>query len=94
VAIGKHSEHYSKGLLGGITMASTRYLFGDELSREKYSEVSQLPQNNEGLIFSKEITKVSGNFIQCVPTLLLHSDNPHTIGLGDTFVGGFIAAII
>ncbi len=94
VAIGKHSEHYSKGLLGGITMASTRYLFGDELSREKYSEVSQLPQNNEGLIFSKEITKVSGNFIQCVPTLLLHSDKPHTIGLGDTFVGGFIAAII
>lgn len=93
VAIGKTSSQYVDALQGGITMASTRYLFGEALSQEKYSEVSKLPLNAVGEIFATEIRKSGTDVIQCVPAFTLKTDKPATIGLGDTFVGGFITAL-
>jgi ADP-dependent phosphofructokinase/glucokinase len=92
-AIGKESIRYRKALQGGITMASTRYLFGEALSQEKYAEVSKLPLNSEGVLFASEITESETEVIQCIPAFKLSTQTPSTIGLGDTFVGGFIAAL-
>jgi ADP-dependent phosphofructokinase/glucokinase len=93
VAVGKDSAKYIAALQGGITMASTRYLFGEALSQEKYAEVSRLPLNVDGALFATEITKSGTEVIQCVPAFQLSTEKPSTIGLGDTFVGGFITAL-
>lgn len=93
VAIGKKSAQYLEALQGGITMASTRYLFGDALSQERYAEVSQLPLNLDGVIFASGITQSITDVIQCIPAFELRTEKPATIGLGDTFVGGFIASL-
>jgi len=93
VAVGKDSAKYIAALQGGITMASTRYLFGEALSQEKYAEVSRLPLNADGVLFATEITKLGSEVIQCVPAFQLSTQKPSTIGLGDTFVGGFITAL-
>jgi ADP-dependent phosphofructokinase/glucokinase len=93
VAVGKDSAKYIAALQGGITMASTRYLFGEDLSQEKYAEVSRLPLNVHGALFATELTKSGTEDIQCVPAFQLSTEKPSTIGLGDTFVGGFITAL-
>jgi ADP-dependent phosphofructokinase/glucokinase len=31
--------------------------------------------------------------VRCLPTFILDADQPTTIGLGDTFVGGFLASL-
>ncbi|HAM25881.1 MAG TPA: hypothetical protein DCP11_04040, partial [Microbacteriaceae bacterium] len=34
-----------------------------------------------------------GSAVRCLPAFVLTVEHPTTIGLGDTFVGGFIAAL-
>lgn len=90
VVIGENSNRYLDALKGGILMASTRYLFGEELSQEKYAEVSSLSRNAKGVAFAKDITDATSGLTKCVAAFQLNTDKPFTIGLGDSFVGGFI----
>ena len=93
VAIGTSSAVYREALQSGVTMASARYIYGEDLSPENYEKVGRFPLNRDGLIFAREIVKSLGNFIQCIPAFNLSTETPTTIGLGDTFVGGFILAL-
>jgi ADP-dependent phosphofructokinase/glucokinase len=34
-----------------------------------------------------------GGTVRCIPSFALDVENPTTVGLGDTFVGGFLAAV-
>ena len=93
LAYGKSASSYTSGLRGGITMASTRYLHGDGFDSADYHSVAGLSPNEAGLEFSESINNKLGEMVRCLPGIAIKADHPTTIGLGDTFVGGFVAAV-
>jgi ADP-dependent phosphofructokinase/glucokinase len=93
VAIGQEAAGYGGSLAGGITMASTRFCHGDDFTAGDYQAVGQLPANPAGAEFSRAIESRLGREFRCIPALALDPPVPTTIGLGDSFVGGFIAAL-
>lgn len=93
IAVGKECGKYAKALQGGITMASTRYCYGDAFTAANYASVSELPFNTLGESFAQDINQNMGDRAVCIPAFKLNVEKPTTIGLGDSFVGGFIAAL-
>jgi len=45
-------------------------------------------------VFAARINERLGDAVRCIPSRLLDVAAPTTIGLGDTFVGGFLAALV
>ena len=93
LAIGERAGEFEAGLRGGIVMASTRYLFGDGFTAEDYRAVGGYPEHPRGADVATRLRDAAGHRICAVPVLVLELEHPTTIGLGDTFVGGFIAAL-
>jgi sugar/nucleoside kinase (ribokinase family) len=52
-----------------------------------------MPSHAGGRDFSQLLELRLGDAVCCVPAHALGVPNPTTIGLGDTFVGGFVAAL-
>ncbi|GAA0178613.1 hypothetical protein SH2C18_16340 [Clostridium sediminicola] len=94
IAYGKNAISVSKALKGGTTMATTRFRFGDDFTVENYKETESLPLNEEGVIFADELKELLGNKVCCVPVVNVEETNTTTIGLGDSFVGGFLPAML
>lgn len=90
LALGERASEFEDALRGGIVMASTRYRYGDGFTADDYREVASYPANPRG---AEVAARLRGAGILVVPALLLEVEHPTTIGLGDTFVGGFIAAL-
>lgn len=90
LALGERAGEFEDALRGGIVMASTRYRYGDGFTADDYREVASYPANPRG---AEVAARLRGAGILVVPALLLEVEHPTTIGLGDTFVGGFIAAL-
>lgn len=93
VVIGRDAPRYAASLQGGITMASTRFCHGDDFTGKEYASVGQLPPSPAGAAFSRALERRLGPIARCLPALALDPKVPTTIGLGDSFVGGFIAAM-
>ena len=93
VAIGRNANNYKSALHGGVTMASTRFCFGDNLTLENYEAVSNYEINPQGETFALNINSALADQVVCIPAFVLDVEKPTTIGLGDSFVGGFIAAL-
>lgn len=89
LARGAEAERYRAALRGGILMASTRYRCGDGFTADDYAHTATLPEHPGGVRIARELE----GWAVCVPAFVLDVPNPTTIGLGDTFVGGFIAAL-
>jgi ADP-dependent phosphofructokinase/glucokinase len=90
LAYGENAAQYRRALKGGITMAATRFRFGDAISKEKYQLTGALKTNPEGNSFCDTIEKLGGDRICCEPSLLVPETRVTTVGLGDAFVGGFL----
>ncbi|HEY0239663.1 MAG TPA: ADP-dependent glucokinase/phosphofructokinase [Friedmanniella sp.] len=93
LALGRRASDLADALSGGITMASARYCFGDHFTAEDYAAVAAMPRSQAGATFAAALQELLGAAVCCVPANTLTVDNATTIGLGDTFVGGFIAAL-
>ncbi len=94
LAYGEEVTQFSKALIGGTTMATTRFCYGDDFTVENYQEIERLPPNQEGATFADALKKLLGNKICCVPVARVEPSNPTTVGLGDAFVGGFLPALL
>lgn len=92
LALGERAAQLRPALRGGITMASARYLFGDGLTRAQYDEVSRLRPQEATKRLAWDLERLLPDLV-VEPALVLRTDSPTTIGLGDTFVGGFVAAL-
>ncbi|WP_265521379.1 ADP-dependent glucokinase/phosphofructokinase [Oerskovia flava] len=103
-ALGRDAQRYRAALQGGITMASTRYVVGDGFDAVDYEAVGRSPVHPLGAAVVDAVrsrltnrpgtTDRSADHEFCgVPAFVLTTPTPTTIGLGDTFVGGFIAAL-
>ncbi|MDR1443311.1 MAG: ADP-dependent glucokinase/phosphofructokinase [Treponema sp.] len=85
---------YAGPLLGGITMATARFRFGDDFTCKDYAGTGALPREDRGTAFAGEIQALLGDRVCCVPSFLVPEKNVTTIGLGDTFAGGFLPALL
>ena len=92
LAIGQDAHAFGPALRGGITMASTRYLYGDGFTDSDYAAVARLPPSQTGLAFVAGVEAELPGQVHGEAAILLHTDHPTTVGLGDSFVGGFLAA--
>jgi len=91
--VGAEAQRYREALAGGILMASTRYRFGDGFRLEDYEAMAAEQRNPDGIAVSAEVELALPGAV-VVPGFLLTDATPTTIGLGDSFVGGFIAALV
>jgi ADP-dependent phosphofructokinase/glucokinase len=90
LAYGKEAEKYRDCLRGGICLATTRLRYGDDITPERCRETSALGKDPLGAEFSEKIQNLGTGMICCEPSLDARETRVTTIGLGDTFVGGFI----
>ncbi|WP_020610907.1 ADP-dependent glucokinase/phosphofructokinase [Sediminispirochaeta bajacaliforniensis] len=91
LAYGEHAKDYAACLKGGITMATTRFRFGDSFNEPaQYEETYALPDDEAGKKFADAFASIVGDRGCCIPSVMVEEQNVTTIGLGDAFVGGFI----
>lgn len=92
LAVGRDAASFAPALRGGIAMASARYLHGDGYTETDYHRVADGPVNERGAVFAEQLNRRLPGVVCCEPALVLVTAVPTTVGLGDTFVGGFLAA--
>ena len=95
LAYGKHPEKLKDALIGGATMASTRFRLGDDITREHYEETANLPNRADSEVFCEAIREVLGDRICIIPSKdMSHVEHPAVVGLGDSFIGGCLPGLV
>jgi ADP-dependent phosphofructokinase/glucokinase len=94
LALGEAAGEYAEALSDGIAIASTRYCYGDEYTDEQYELTRSSRVRPEVLEFATALEEQMGAVVRCVPGYRLEASRPTTIGLGDSFVGGFLASLV
>ncbi len=94
LAYGETAARFWRALKAGVTLATTRFCYGDDFTVENYNEIESLSPREESAIFADAISKLLGNNICCVPVAHVDQSNGTTVGLGDTFVAGFLPAAL
>lgn len=93
-AVGERAAQCASALEQGILVASARYAFGDGYDDADLDRLRGRLRRVDAGDFASSIERRLGYQICCQPGFLLEVENPTTIGLGDTFVGGFLATIL
>jgi ADP-dependent phosphofructokinase/glucokinase len=94
LAFGARTQTYRAALRAGNAMSGVRYLYGDDFTKADYLAVRRRLQRQDGHVFAERIEALLPGQVSCVPSYHLSSQAPTTVGLGDSFVGGFIAALV
>ena len=93
-AVGDDAQRWAPVLRGGIAMASTRFCHGDAFTAADHARVAAGRAHPAGAVFAGDLERRGRGGVACVPALLLDVTHPHTVGLGDSFVGGMVAALV
>jgi hypothetical protein len=93
LVLGSRAAAYADALDTGTLMAATRYCHGDDFTDEDVDRLRRQPRRPESVAFAAELSERMGDVVHCVPGFALDVGNPTTVGLGDTFVGGFLTAL-
>ena len=67
IAFGRKPKIYAAALQGGITMASTRYAFGDGFIESDYNTVNGMESSIVGSEFAEAINSKLGDSVYCLP---------------------------
>ena len=94
LAYGEGAPRMAAALKGGVTMATTRFRYGDDFTVAHYQAIEQCAPNPAGARFAAALTALLGDQVCCVPVAQVEQANATTIGLGDAFVGGFLPALV
>ncbi len=92
LAAGPDAQRYAGALDGAIAMAGTRYRYGDGFTAADYATTLVAEPHRAGVAFALAIEARQPEGICCRPAKFLPTATATTIGLGDTFVGGFLYA--
>jgi ADP-dependent phosphofructokinase/glucokinase len=89
--IGPEASFFASALHAAVQMASARYTYGDSLTLAQYESVVSFPHNS--VADAIEASVIARFSQQCAFSRGFHLDvdKPTTIGLGDSFIGGFLA---
>jgi sugar/nucleoside kinase (ribokinase family) len=93
VALGEGAGDHAAALDLGILTASTRYSHGDGFTDDDFVRMRRRPRRPESVVFASALEERMGAVVRCVPGFRLEVAEPTTVGLGDAFVGGFLAAV-
>ncbi|WP_433529405.1 ADP-dependent glucokinase/phosphofructokinase [Micromonospora sp. CA-263727] len=93
IALGARASEYADALDTGTVLAATRYCHGDDFTDSDADRLRRQPRRPESVAFAAALRQRMGREVHCVPGFALDVRNPTTVGLGDTFVGGFLAAL-
>jgi len=55
LAYGKNATRFSRALKAGVTMATTRFCYGDDFTVENYMEIENLSASDENVTFADAI---------------------------------------
>jgi hypothetical protein len=91
---GENVFQYAKSLKSGITMATTRFRFGDDFSHSDYLETEGLSSDMEKTKFVATLSQLIGEKVYCLPSFQVKEINVTNVGLGDSFVGGFLSGLV
>lgn len=90
IAFGENAQGYRSTLRSGITMAATRFRYGDFFGEKEFRETASIGPGKESLAFCGEIEKMSPQLC-CEPCKdMSFVKNPTVVGLGDFFAGGLL----
>ncbi|MFV2017339.1 ADP-dependent glucokinase/phosphofructokinase [Micromonospora sp. LOL_023] len=92
-AFGAQAASYAEALDTGTVMAALRYRHGDDFTDSDIERLRRHPRRPGSVAFAAELRARLGDRVHCVPAFALDVTNPTTVGLGDTFVGGFLTAL-
>ncbi|MDO9398520.1 MAG: ADP-dependent glucokinase/phosphofructokinase [Herbiconiux sp.] len=85
---------WAAAVQGGITMASTRYLHGDEWTADDYRVTGSLPRQHQAVELASAVHAAAGDgSVLVLPAFDLVTERPTTIGLGDSFAGGLVEVL-
>jgi hypothetical protein len=93
VAVGERAGSFTDALDTGTVMAATRYCHGDDFTDDDVERLRRQERRPESVAFAAALHRRMGDVVSCVPGFALDVENPTTVGLGDTFVGGFLTAL-
>jgi ADP-dependent phosphofructokinase/glucokinase len=93
LAIGGPADRRRAMLFGGVACAATRYAYGDEVTEQHLRDAAGWPLQPAGAHFAASIEARGGTDVSCIAAYEVPTTTPTTIGLGDAFAGGLIAAL-
>lgn len=91
IAIGPDAARHRAALDSAVRVAATRYRLGDGFTAADAEETAAMHRHHGGAALVREIEDTIPDAVG-VAAFSLDVASPTTIGLGDTFVGGFLAA--
>ncbi len=94
LAFGADASRYAAALKAGVTMATTRFRYGDDFTMQDYRVIEGIPPSARNAAFARDVNSLPGGQMVCVPVAAVDQAKPTTIGLGDAFVGGFLPALL
>ncbi|MEZ4705756.1 MAG: ADP-dependent glucokinase/phosphofructokinase [Caldilineaceae bacterium] len=94
LAYGANATRMAAALKGGVTMATTRFCYGDDFTVAEYQKIEVLPPNPQGASAAAALHQLLGDQVCCVSVAQVEQANATTIGLGDAFIGGFLPLLV
>ncbi|MGN7967575.1 ADP-dependent glucokinase/phosphofructokinase [Microbacterium sp. 22179] len=91
IAVGSDAARHRAALESAVRVAATRYRLGDGFSSSDAEETAAMARSRRGTELVAAVERGIPGAVG-VPAFALDIAEPTTIGLGDTFVGGFLAA--
>lgn len=93
IAIGPDAGHHREALETAVRVAATRYRVGDALTAADVEETATMSRHGGGADLVAAVEAALADTAG-VGAFSLDVASPTTVGLGDTFVGGFIAGAV
>lgn len=93
IAYGRNAASLGAMLDEAMAVAATRYAWGDDLTAERVADSRTLPRHPEAARFVAAFTALAGDAACARAAAAAPSGDPTTVGLGDAFAGGFLAAV-
>ena len=94
LAHGAGASRFTAALRAAVTMATTRFRYGDDFTLENYREIESAAPSDNNAAFAQAVNAARGDTFACAPVAEVEQANATTIGLGDAFVGGFLPALV
>lgn len=93
IATGPDAARHRAALDSAVVVAATRYRVGDGVTSDDVEHTSSMPRHGGGEALVSAIEAALPDAVG-VAAFSLDVPTPTTVGLGDTFVGGFLAGAV
>lgn len=92
IAVGPEATRHREAIESAVRTSATRYRLGDDIGPDDLEATASLPRHPGGV---RVVAAIEAHRPDAagVPALVVDVARPTTIGLGDTFVGGFLAVV-